>query len=120
VTAPGLPTPTAVALRLAELSRMLDTCQTDLVRLDEDAVRCRARYEVAHAKAFLESTGTVDERKQLALLAVADERLAAELADQQVRGCRTRLAVLRDQVEVGRSLGASVRAEWAVTGGGAP
>jgi hypothetical protein len=49
------------------------------------------------------------------VLEAADSKLDAEIADQQVRALKTRLAVLRDQVDIGRSLGAAVRSEWAAT-----
>jgi hypothetical protein len=113
-------TPTQVTLRLAELSRMLDVAQAELVRADESAVRARQRYEVEYARAILSAdAGNAEQRKASAVLATEKARLDAEIADQQVRALRTRLAVLRDQVEIGRSLGASLRSEWAATPAGA-
>jgi hypothetical protein len=113
-------TPNQVVLRLAELSRLLDGAQSELVRADEAAVRARQRHEVAYARAILTAdAGNAEQRKATALLATETIRLDAEIADQIVRGLRTRLAVLRDQVEIGRSLSAAVRSEWAATPAGA-
>lgn len=110
-------TPNAVALRLAELSRLLDACRSELVDADEKAVRARQRYEVTYAKAFLSAEASnAETRKQMAVLQAADAKLDAEIADHLVRSLKTRLTVLRDQVDVGRSLGAAARSEWAATG----
>ncbi len=108
-------TPTQVVSRLAELSRKLDAAQRDLARDDEAAVRSRARYEVAFARAFLTGEGSVDARKQQAVITVETVKLDAEIADARVRNGRTLITVLRTQVEVGRSLGAGLRSEWAAT-----
>lgn len=109
-------TPNEVALRLADLSRKLHACQSELVAADEKAVRSRQRYEVTFARAFLNAEASnAETRKQIAVLEAADSKLDAEIADQQVRALKTRLAVLRDQVDIGRSLGAAVRSEWAAT-----
>ena len=109
-------TPNDVALRLADLSRKLHVCQGELVEADEKAVRARARYEVAYARAFLNAeAANAESRKQIAVLETETAKLDAEIADAQVRALKTRLAVLRDQVDIGRSLGAAVRSEWAAT-----
>lgn len=45
------PTTNDVILMLAQLGRQLDAKQEEIARLDEEAVRAKARFEVAHAKA---------------------------------------------------------------------
>ena len=108
--------PNDVVLRLAEISRLLDGCQAELSSLDEDAVRIRQRYEVAYSRAILTvEASNAESRKAKATLDTETLKLEAEIADQKVRACRSRLSVLRDQIEVGRSLSAALRAEWAVT-----
>ena len=107
------PTTHDVILRLAELSRMLDAATAEIARLDETAVRAKGRYQVAFAREFLgQETGSVDHRKQTAVLACKDHWLDAEIAEQQVRACRERIRTIRDQIEVGRSLNSAVKAEW--------
>lgn len=109
-------TPNDVVLRLSDLSRLLSSAQGELVAADEQAVRARQRYEVAYARAILDAdAGNAECRKAIAVLATEAAKLDAEIADQQVRGLRTRLSVLRDQVEIGRSLSAALRSEWAAT-----
>lgn len=113
-----IPTVNSVIHRLAELSRMLDAATDEIARLDEDAVRAKGRYQVAFARTFLSETGSVDARKQTAVLACEKQWLDAEIAEQQVRACRERIKTIRDQIEVGRSLNSAVRAEWVASGVG--
>jgi hypothetical protein len=42
----SLPTPTDVVLQLSDLARALDAKTAEIARLDEDAVRAKARFEV--------------------------------------------------------------------------
>lgn len=107
------PTQNDVVLRLASLSRMLDAATTEIAELDEAAVRAKSRYQVAFARAFLGETGSVDHRKQSAVLACEKEWLDAEIGEQKVRACKERIRTIRDQIEVGRSLNSAVKAEWA-------
>lgn len=108
--------PQDIVKRLSALSRMLDAATAEIAQLDEDAVRAKARHQVAYARAFLNAEGSVDVRKQEAILAVKGDYLDMEIADQKVRACRERIRTLRDQLDVGRSLNAASRAEWAASG----
>ena len=115
-TFPAELTPQAVVLRLAQISRFLDATKDELAQADEDAVRARQRYEVAYSRALLTvEASNADSRKARATLDTEALKLDAEIADQKVRALRSKLAVLRDQVEIGRSLSAALRSEWAVT-----
>lgn len=110
------PTPNSVVFRLVELSRMLDEATDEIDRLDEAWVQAKQAHSVAFAKAFLTSTErSVDARKQDAVLQCADLHLASEIAEQLVRSAKERIKTLRDQIEIGRSLGAAARAEWVAT-----
>lgn len=114
------PTTHDVIHRLAELSKMLDLATTEVAELDEAAVLAKSGYEVAFARAFVTAQGSVDFRKQNAVLETADVKLAAELAEQKVRACRERIRTIRDQIEVGRSLNSAVKAEWSAGAVGQP
>lgn len=111
----SLPPGNDVVLRLAQLSRQLDAAVDEIRTADDAAVRARHSYVRAYAKAFLESDGAMDVRKQLALIATADESLAAEVADAAVRALRERIKALHTQIDVGRSLGAALRAEMSLS-----
>lgn len=109
-----------VVRRLSELSKKLAAKTDEIAVLDEAAVRARAAHEVAYARAFLTADGAMDVRKQRAVLDCADAKFAAELAEQKVRAAREAIRTLRDQLDVGRSIGAATRAEFAASGWGQP
>jgi len=110
-------TPNAIALRLSRLSRELDRKTDELAHLERDAVVKRHAYEIAFARAFLsQEVGSVDARKQAAILATSEEKLAAETAEAVLRAARTRIGTLKTQIETGRSLNALMRAEISLSG----
>lgn len=111
-----LPSLNDVALRLAGLSKDLDKATSDVDELDRKAVTARHAFEIAYSRAFLHAEGSMDIRKHKAVLETADERLAAEIADQVLRACRARIATIKIQIETGRSLSAAVRAEVSLAG----
>jgi hypothetical protein len=98
---------------------MLQAATIELAVADEDAVRTKQRYEVAFAKAFLSSEGSAEARKQSAVLAVENPRLDMEIAAAKLRAVRARIDTLKVQIDVGRSFGAALRAEIALTQAGA-
>lgn len=109
------PSPNSVVHQLVRLSELLDNATDEIEKLDEAAVRAKGAYQVAFARAFIDAKGAMDLRKQLAVIEVADQWLEHELAAAKTRACKERIHTLRDQIEIGRSLGASVRAEWAAS-----
>ena len=107
------PTTNDVILTLAQLGRDLDNKQAEISRLDEAAVRARSRFEVAYARAFIAATGAEGLRKQTAVLETETAKLDAEIADQVLRAARESIRVLRDRLDIGRSLNSAIRSEWA-------
>jgi tRNA/tmRNA/rRNA uracil-C5-methylase (TrmA/RlmC/RlmD family) len=107
------PTTNDVIVTLAQLGRDLDNKQAEIARLDEDAVRARARYEVTHSRNFLKAEGAMDVRKHQAIVDTAELKLDAEIADQVLRAARESIRVLRDRLDIGRSLNSAIRSEWA-------
>jgi hypothetical protein len=110
-------TPNEVALALAKLSRDLDATVHALNTADADCVRKREDFTLAYARAFLRSEGPMEVRKQIATEQTTAERLAAETADQIVRGLRRQVDSLRVRIDVGRSYNAALRAEASLAGG---
>ena len=107
------PTVNDVILTLAQLGRDLDNKQNEISRLDEAAVRARSRFEVAYARAFIAATGAEGLRKQTAILETETQKLDAEIADQVLRAARESIRVLRDRLDIGRSLNSAIKSEWA-------
>lgn len=117
----GQLTPNSVAAQLAALARDLDAVTLELDTADRDAVIKRENYTVAYARAFLTAEGAMEARKQIAIERTTVERLAAETADQIVRGMRRQIDTIRVRIDVGRSVGTALRAEISLAGaGGAP
>lgn len=107
-----IPTQMQALERLAELSRMLDAATTEIAILDEEAVRAKASYEVAFARAFLDNQGSMDLRKQIAIYETRDENLVYEIAQQKLRACKERIRTLAIQIEVGRSLASAHKTQF--------
>ena len=108
---PGL-SPGEITRKFLAIGQMLEAARGELETADDAAVRARARFERTYAEAFLKAEGAMDVRKQLAVLAAADSKLDAEIADTRVRALKVRLSVLASQTEITRSLNASLRSEW--------
>lgn len=100
-----------VVRHLGDLSQELDKLVESLGEEDMIATVKKEEYVRAYAKAWKASVGPIESRKQMALSLTEDERLAAEVADCQVRDLRRRVDALKVRIDVGRSYGAAVRAE---------
>ena len=111
------PTSNDVVTMLSQLGRELDAKQAEIQRLDDAAVRARARYEVTHSRNFLKAEGAMDVRKHQAIVETADLKLDAEIADQVLRAAKESIRVLRDRLDIGRSLNSAIKSEWSAQGG---
>ena len=105
-------TPATVVESLGRISRQLDEQANTVEALDELATLKKIAYKSAFARAFMSAEGSVDVRRYTAEIATQDEYLAMELSEQVLRAGREALRVLRDRLDVGRSLGAIMRMEW--------
>jgi hypothetical protein len=109
---PDILTPSQVASALQAIGRELDGMPETIEALDEAEVRAQHAAKQAFRKAFMETPGAMDLRKVVADDAAADLQLTADLAGVQLRAARTQLSVLRDRLEVGRSVGTLVKLEY--------
>lgn len=103
----------AIVLELSAIGRELDDLSHSIAVQDEASVRAWSAHRRAYAKAFLTAEGAAEVRKQKATAAVEDERMTAEGADQVLRAARERIRVLRDRLEIGRSVNAAMRSQFA-------
>ncbi|EPH14715.1 hypothetical protein HMPREF1484_02024 [Dermabacter sp. HFH0086] len=115
-----IPEQVRVVEQLAACARELDHLSREVAGLDMAHVEALADYRTAYARAFLIADGSVEERKQKAILVAEDERFQADVAEQKVRACRDRIRALRDRLEVGRSLNAAVRTQFTTEAVGQP
>lgn len=107
-----------VVRELAGLARELNRATQDLNEADVLAVNARETAKLAEAKAFLSAQGPVDHRKAQAIVATTEQRLAADVADALVRGMQRTVRTLQTRIDVGRTYGATIRAEIQLSGSG--
>lgn len=105
-------TPASLIATLSGIGRDLDEKSAEVAELDAKHVRLRGNYKSQFARTFLTTVGSNDVRRYTAELECADLSLEMELAEQVLRASRESLRVLRDRLEIGRSLGALLRTEW--------
>lgn len=104
---------TDIVLELSRIGRELDALSHDIDRLDQASVLAWSAHRKEYAREFLGGQGSVEDRKQAAIRAVEPERFEAESADQVLRAAKERIRVLRDRLEIGRSISAARRSEFA-------
>ena len=105
-------TPASLIATLSGIGHDLDVKSDEIAEFDESHVLLRVAHKRQFARTFMTTTGSNDVRKYTAELECSDLLLEAELAEQVLRASRESLRVLRDRLEIGRSLGALLRVEW--------
>jgi hypothetical protein len=111
MTAPADITPLSVLQDLNKVSRDLDFMGDKLYEADRAAVQSREDYILAYNLAYLAAAGSIPQREATALVKTHTQRLAAEVADLEVRKYRQRIRILERRIDVGRSNVGVVRAE---------
>lgn len=101
-----------VVATLSALSQELDTVTAQLISADEDMVYAQQEERQSYARCFMELDGSIELRKQQAILDTSQEKLDSELAEQKVRAARARIKYLELSFEAARSINAARRAEF--------
>ena len=113
----GQLTPNDVVVHLVRLAEELRKLVDHEIEVAErDAVNTREDYTLALSKAFLTAEGAMDMRKHRAVVATHVERIAAEQADARVRGLKRQIDSVKVRIDVGRSMGTTLRSEISLTG----
>lgn len=107
-----------VVKHLLALSRQLDETTQELNDADVAAVHARETAKLCESQAFLAAEGPMDIRKHSAIVETHPQRLAAEVADAQVRGLMRTVRTLQSRIDVGRTYGATLRSEISLAGSG--
>lgn len=107
-----------VVMQLLALSRELAEVTDKLNEADLEAVNLREDAKLIESKAFLTADGAMDMRKHTAIVESHHERLAAETAEAVVRGLQRSVRTLQSRIDVGRTFGATIRAEVQLAGVG--
>lgn len=101
---------------IVRISALSERAVTELARRAVSAAEADAAYRVAHAQAYLMTSGkTVNERESQAMLECADERLAAKIAEAMVLGATEAARSYRAQLSALQTLASNQRA--LITGG---
>jgi hypothetical protein len=111
-------TPNGIAANLIQLSYELDDLVREYRELGDAVAEAKQAAEVSYARAYMEATGTVEERKQTAIETAGDSRYTADLAERQVAACREAIRAVHARIEVGRTLSATTRDEMKLAGSG--
>ena len=101
-----------IVAQLPDLTIELKETIADLAKLDEDAVYAEQQEKQAYARAFMSLDGSMETRKQQALLDTSDESLECALADMRVRAAKSRIKYLEVAFDAIRSISAARRAEF--------
>jgi hypothetical protein len=111
-------TPQQIEARLYALSKEVDEVHESLVVCEREFHQTTAEYEVAMAKSRItlanksSPTGknyTVGEREDMALIENAEQHFKIAVVEAQVKAARANVSRLKTQVEIARSMSASVR-----------
>lgn len=111
-------TPNEISAFLIQLGRTLDGLVREYRDLGDAAAEAKRDAELAYARAYLETEGTVEERRQAAVVETSDARYMADLMDRKVAGCREAIRAVHARIEVGRTLSATTRDEAKLAGTG--
>ena len=111
-------TPQQIESRLYTLSKEVDQAHQDLVEVEQVFHRETAYYEVDMARSRISLASksapngknyTVGEREDMALIENAEAHFKIATAEAQVKAARANVNRLKTQVEIARSMSASVR-----------
>ena len=112
-------TPMQVDRRLIELGRELDESHTHMVEAEQTFMSAKTGYEIAIAEARMRTRQryiergvkvTVGEIEDEALIATKIELTALNTSEALVKAARANNNRIRTQIDIARSIGASVRA----------
>lgn len=110
-------TPNKAAGIIIQISRMIDAKLTEFEQLNAVSADAKKQAEVVFAKAYLMAEGhPVEERRQLAMLAAADARFDADVAERQVKACSKALDKLHGDMDSARTISATARDELKTLG----
>lgn len=103
-------TPMQVESAMRETLDRLEKAPSIVAKAHQDWRDAKREYETAKGHAFLTAEGTRDERLHQAELATAEERKAADRAEVTYKFATDQQMVLREELQVLRSIGTYAKA----------
>jgi hypothetical protein len=111
-------TPNKAAGIIIHISRMIGDKVEEFEKLNEAAAQAKKTAEVCFAEAYLGAAPRpLEERRQIAMLAAADARFDADVADRLVKACSKALDKLHADMDSARTISATARDEMKSLGG---
>lgn len=117
MTAPA--TANQVVANLSSLTEELRRIVSSFRVAERDAAEKRHAADMVESRAFLAADGAMDLRKHVARVAADRAEGEALVAEALVRVLRAEIRSIETRIEVGRTYGATVRAELKTLGYGA-
>ena len=96
---------------LAHLGKQLEESVNLLKAAEYDYAVKQFKADATYAANYLNTVGTVEERKRRAFIQSADELKSASVAEAHVKYVRVLVRSIETRVEIGRSYNAALRAE---------
>lgn len=110
-------TPQEIEKRLFFLSKEIDEVQNALTDAETNYIKLKGQFEIGMAKTRLSLVAkmTQGEREDRALTTNEDTYLQLNSAEVLVKALRQKMANVKTQVDIARSIGSSVRASMDLT-----
>lgn len=111
-------TPQNIEKRLFDLSKEIDEVQDALTDAEVNYIKLKGKFEIDMAKTRLSLNGikmTQAEREDRAITVNEDTYLQLNAAEVLVKALRQKMANVKTQVDIARSIGSSVRASMDLT-----
>ncbi len=112
----ALLTADSVGAQLSRLGQELDQLVSALGEQEIVAIHARSQAQHTEAVAYLNAEGPVEERKREAFLYAEEQLKEAEVAEAVVRHLKAKIKATEARIDIGRTIGATVRAELSTLG----
>lgn len=110
--------PVEVVRHLSKLTGDLRNVTEAYAAAERDAAEKRHAADMAESRAFLQADGAMELRKHTARVAAGKQEGEALVAEALVRVLKARIRAVETSIDVGRTYGATVRAEFKTIGYG--
>jgi hypothetical protein len=101
-----------VVMTLSQISQEFAEISREIAVLDEDYAHAKHAEKIAVARAFMSGEGSMEARRQQAVLDTESESLDVIVAAAKLRAARSRLEYLQMAFDTARSINAAKRAEF--------
>lgn len=105
-----------VVQHLAALTRDLQRLTDEYSQAETELTDLRCDADELEAVAYMQAGGTIPEKERAALLVAKDAERKAAKVESHIRRLKRQMATVERRIDVGRTYGATVRAELKTLG----